>query len=76
MIKILKICVYKFLYFVKILKMREKNIMKSKNQKKFILYKEKMLTDKVTIKSLIRIWPGAKRPKSSVLNILNDCHRT
>ena len=57
--------------------MREKNIMKFAIFLLFFtMYKEKMLTDKVTIKSLIRIWPGAKRPKSSVLNILNDCHRT
>ena len=44
-------------YFYKTLKMPEKNIMKSANLKKIILYREKMLTDKVTIKSLnLRIY--------------------
>jgi len=59
MIKIKKKLCLKVFYFCKILKMRE-NFLKF-----FMLYKEKMLTDKATIKSWKRRM-GSKRPNSLV----------
>ena len=63
---------FKVFYFCKILKMREKNIMKSAKFFCFcfVLYKEKMLTDKTTIKSWNRKW--AKRPKTLV--VIYSCY--
>ena len=61
--------IFKYFYlrlfnFVKFSKCA-KNIMKSANyeEKKFIMYKEKMLTDKATIKSCKRRWArSVQRP--------------
>ena len=64
-IKILKICISKFYIFVKFWRCAKKFFCFC-----FVLYKEKMLTDKTTIKSWNRKW--AKRPKTLV--VIYSCY--
>ena len=59
--------------FCKILKMREKVLLNPRTfllLLSFILYKEKMLTHRATIKSWKKRWWGAKRPKSLLLCLM------